>query len=302
MKRSHLFFSFLAFSLLLFQCSITEVENDQGEVLLQGPPPDGKGKPGNDGGGDNPLPGDTWNLIFEDEFDGGLSAWDVWEGGAFNEEIQLYRGEQLTLSEGILTIESQREAVTGATSIYDATPKSFEYVSGRIETKALFGPSGVEGEVEYRFEASIKLPAGNGMWPAFWTYGDPWPTQGEIDILEARGQNVTEFQSNIFYGRRPNRNINRNTEQHYETGVDLTAGFHVYEMIWKAGSIDILFDGNLLHTYTANRDNNISSLFGKKEKVVLNNAVGGLFFSDSNSANYADNAIMEVDWVRVYKR
>jgi beta-glucanase (GH16 family) len=160
----------------------------------------------------------------------------------------------------------------------------------------------VDGERQYRFEARIKLPAGHGMWPAFWTYGDPWPTQGEIDILEARGGTPTEYQSNIFYGRSPNRNINRNTEVHHTPGVDLTADFHIYEMIWKSNAIDILFDGEVIHTYTANRDNNIANLFGKKEKLVLNVAVGGLFFSDRNSANYTDNAQMQVDWVRVYKR
>ncbi|WP_235298201.1 glycoside hydrolase family 16 protein [Portibacter marinus] len=259
------------------------------------------GKP-DKGGGDDPQPTGAWNLIFEDEFNSDFSAWNIWEGGAFNEEIQLYRGEQLELSNGTLKINIQREAVTGPTNIYDSTPKDFEYVSGRIETKALFGPSAVSGEREYRFEARIKLPSGHGMWPAFWSYGDPWPTQGEIDILEARGGEPTEYQSNIFYGRRPNRNINRNTEVHYSPGVDLTADFHVYEMRWRSNEIDILFDGQVLHTYVANRDNNIASIFGKKEKVVLNTAVGGLFFQDRNSANYADNAQMEIDWVRVYNR
>ncbi len=243
-----------------------------------------------------------WNLIFEDEFDNDLSLWNIWNFGAFNEEIQLYRPEQLSIENGILKINIQREDVSGPTSIFDPTPKNFEYVSGRIESQDLFGPTNIEGEREYRFVARIKLPFGHGMWPAFWTYGDPWPTQGEIDILEGRGGEPFEYQTNIFYGTSPNININQGTDVQHSIGKDLTAEFHIYEMIWKANSIDIVFDEELIHSYTTNGNNNINSLFGKKQKVVLNTAVGGLFFIDRNSDNYANNSIMEIDWVKVYKR
>lgn len=264
--------------------------------------PDGanRGKPGS--GGEEPQPTGSWNLVFQDDFNTDLSAWNVWEGGAFNEEIQLYTASQLSLNNDILNIAVQRQNVSGPTNIYDSTVKNFEYLSGRIESKAHYGPSATEGERQYRFEARIKLPSGHGMWPAFWSYGDPWPTQGEIDIMEARGGEPMEYQSNIFYGPRANRSVTRNTEVHYTVGVDLSSNFHIYEMVWASNFIEIYFDGELMHTYIANRDNQVANLFGKKEKIVLNTAVGGLFFQDRNSANYANVALMEVDWVRVYKR
>ena len=243
-----------------------------------------------------------WNMIFEENFDSDLSAWDVWFGGAFNEEIQLYRPEQLSLENGFFQIDIQREDNFGPTNIFDQTVKRFEYVSGRIESKATYGPSDEDGEREYRFMASIKLPAGHGMWPAFWTNGDPWPTQGEIDILEARGGEPLQYISNLFYGPVAGVNINFNSDIEYVIGQDLTATFHTYEMIWRAETIDILFDGELMHTYTTNTSNNIANMLGKKQKIVLNTAVGGLFFTDRNSANYTDASRMEVDWVRVYKR
>ena len=243
-----------------------------------------------------------WNLVFEDDFNGDLSLWNVWYGGAFNEEIQLYRPEQLSSDNGILRINIQRENISGPTSIFDSTPKSFEYVSGRIESNELFGPSNIDGNREFRFAARIKLPFGHGMWPAFWSYGDPWPTQGETDILEARGGEPLKYQSNIFYGSTPNININQGTERVYEIGQDLTSTYHIYEMIWRSNSIDIIFDDQLLYTYQANNNNNINNLFDKKQKLVLNAAVGGVFFIDQNSNNYADSSTMEIDWVKVYKR
>ena len=300
---------FIVAMLTLTYCS--EEQDDQNSDLgqakdvteLKGKPEGtGGGKPGGGGGGDNPQPTGDWNLVFEDEFNTDLSEWNVWEGGAFNDEIQLYTASQLSLDNGILSIATQREAVTGPTNIYDPTVKEFEYLSGRIESKAIYGPSATEGERQYRFEARMKLPAGHGMWPAFWTYGDPWPTQGEIDILEARGGDPTVYQSNIFYGPRANRSVTRNTEVHYSTGVDLTADFHTYGMVWASNMVEIYFDGQLMHTYEANRENQVANLFGKKEKIALNTAVGGLFFQDRNSANYVDSALMEVDWVRVYSR
>lgn len=245
-----------------------------------------------------------WNLVFEEEFDDDLSKWNVWVGGAFNNEIQLYEESQNKIENGILTIEAKREAVSGNTSPNDGTQKDFEYISGRIETKQQFGPSAGEGENEYRIISRIKLPNGNGMWPAFWTYSDPWPTNGEIDIIEARGNEVSKFQTNIFYGTTVGEPLTSgvDTEKIHELNIDLTEDFHIYELIWKEGSLEVLVDEQSLHTYTADSKNYIADLFGKKQQIVLNIAVGGAFFQGVNSANFVDNSTMQIDWVKVYKK
>lgn len=247
-------------------------------------------------------PSSDWKIIFEDNFDRDLSQWNVWYGGAYNDEIQLYRPEQLSLKEGVLHIRTERQVIQGPTTNVDSTQKSFEYVSGRIESKELFGFSELEGDREYRFVARLKLPKGVGMWPAFWTYGDPWPTQGEIDILEARGNRPKQFQSNLFYGPTPGINMNKDTEVEYEADLNLTDHFFVYEMIWKADRIEIWFEGELKHTYLADANNNIDQMALKKQKVVFNNAVGGWFIGNMSSESFGNSAVMEVDWVRVYKR
>lgn len=250
----------------------------------------------------NSIAESQWELVFEDEFDGDLRHWYVWESGAYNEEIQYYTGEQVTTRDGLLIIEAKRQKLERPSKINHEITQKYEYVSSRIESAVQYGPSTEVGERIYRFAARIKLPRGHGMWPAFWTYGEPWPTQGEIDILEFRGGEPDKYQSNIFYGVEAAKNINKKTESYHDIGEDLTADFHVYEMTWSADYIELYFDGRLLHRYISNRKNNIDKFFECTQKIVLNTAVGGWFFEDRNSANYADSSTMEVDWVRVYKR
>ena len=245
-----------------------------------------------------------WNLIFEEEFSDNFDKWNVWRGGAFNNEIQLYTQEQMRIENGILTINAEKKTVTGASNPFDPAIKEFQYVSGRIESKQQFGPSDRKGENEYRIMSRIKLPSGNGIWPAFWTYSDPWPTKGEIDILEARGNQKTRFQSNIFYGTEVNTSLTKNddTSKSHELNMNLTSDFHVYELIWKTDSLEILFDNQLLHTYTADNKNYIAELFGDKHQIVLNLAVGGGFFEGVDANTFVNTSSMEVDWVKIYKR
>ena len=148
-----------------------------------------------------------WTKTFEDNFDTDISKWNIWTGGAYNSELQFYQAANLQVTGGNLVITAKKETVTGATTPSDPTPKSFSFTSGRVECKT--NVSANTSSPKVRMIARIKLPAGYGMWPAFCSYGDPWPTQGEIDFLEARGQEPTKYQTNYFYGKAVNHNVVR---------------------------------------------------------------------------------------------
>jgi beta-glucanase (GH16 family) len=231
---------------------------------------------------------------FEDNFDTDLSKWNIWTGGAFNNELQYYQAGNMQVQNGNLVITARKEQVTGATNPFDATPKTFNYTSGRIECKANISASTTTPKV--RIVARVKLASGYGMWPAFWSYGDPWPTQGEIDIIEARGQEPFKYQTNYFYGRAANRNLVKNQVGFITSNVDLTTCYHVYEMIWSQNSLTSLLDGNVIETKTGGY---IPNLFGKTERIVLNLAVGGNFFSNLNPAQITTGS-MYVDFVKVF--
>jgi beta-glucanase (GH16 family) len=235
-----------------------------------------------------------YTKIFEDDFSTDLSKWNIWTGGAFNNELQYYQASNLQLVNGNLVITAKKETVTGPTTPYDATPKTFNYTSGRIETKTNYSASSANPKV--RMVARIKLPSGYGMWSAFWSYGDPWPTQGEIDILEARGQEPFKYQTNYFYGRAANRNLVKNQVGFITSNVSLTECYHVYEVIWAQNSLTFLFDGNVIETKSGSY---VPNLFGKTERITLNLAVGGNFFTNLNTSQIQTGA-MYVDWVKVF--
>ena len=235
-----------------------------------------------------------WTKRFDEPFSTNLNQWNVWTGGAFNNELQHYQASNMTISGGVLSIQAKRENVTGATTPFDATPKNFEFTSGRIESKTNFSASNPTPKV--RMIARIKLPTGYGMWPAFWSYGDPWPTQGEIDIMEARGNEPFKYQTAYWYGRRSGVNIASNTEGFVTSESSLTDCWHVYEVIWQKSSLTYLLDGQVVVTKTGGW---ISDFYRKSERITLNLAVGGGFFGNPPPSSIVTGT-MQIDWVKVF--
>lgn len=240
------------------------------------------------------ITGAGWTKTFEENFSTDYSNWNVWYGGAFNNELQLYQSSNLSITNGNLVITARQETVTGPTNPWDATQKTFNYTSGRVESKTTFSASAATPNV--RMMARIKLPSGYGMWPAFWSYGPEWPKNGEIDILEARGQEDKKYQTNYFYGKTANRNLVKGAEGYITTGTSLQSCYHVYEVIWSQNELKFYFDGVLVKT---NSGGYVPSLFGKTEWITLNVAVGGNFFSNFDPA-LIQTGTMYVDWVKVF--
>ncbi|MDQ3276949.1 MAG: family 16 glycosylhydrolase, partial [Bacteroidota bacterium] len=131
---------------------------------------------------------------------------------------------------------------------------------------------------------------------------DPWPTQGEIDMVEARGQDVTKYQTNYFYGRSRNRNLVTNGEGFINTKdsndptKNLTNCYHVYEMVWEQNTLISYLDGKQVEVKSGGY---IPNLFGKTERITLNLAVGGDFFPNLDPSQIVTGT-MYVDYVKVF--
>lgn len=247
---------------------------------------------------------ERFELTWSDEFDGAadtlpdLSMWqfDLGTGpnsdGWGNQELQFYTGRAENVSldgEGNLRIRARRESFGNR-----------DYTSSRIRTQGAF-------DQEYgRFEARIKLPAGQGIWPAFWMLGANfdevgWPTCGEIDIMEFRGQN-TDTVSGAVHGPGYSGGNPIYDEFRDETGT-FDDDFHVFAIEWDPGRIAWFVDDQLFHLVTTAevRAPGNDWVFDHPFFLILNVAVGGSFVG-APSDETPFPAEMLVDYVRVYRR
>lgn len=255
---------------------------------------------------------DKWELEWNDEFDGNAldtTKWDYQNGdgteygvsGWGNEEQEYYRPENLSVDNGVLTIEAKQQSYGGKS-----------YTSSRIRTMTQ------DGEVLYattygRIEAKMKLPVGQGFWPAFWmlpatdTY-TTWAASGELDIMEARGRVPGAVDGTIHYGELWPNNKAIGDHYYFPDGEDFS-GYHVYGVEWDVNKITWYVDG---HEYYSVSDwyskgngepENYAypAPFDEDFYILLNLAVGGSYDAGVKPSASDFPASMEVDYVRVYK-
>ena len=270
-------------------------------------PADGSGTP------------DGWKAVWTDEFDSteiDRKKWDFDLGnrlpsgqpGWGNGELQHYtsRPENTRVADGMLHIRVVRE-------LYEDAP----FTSARLKTKGRFAK-------RYgRFEIRAKLPTGKGVWPAIWMlpeenkYGG-WAASGEIDIMEARGQEPTKVLGTLHYGSGWPANVHSGKD--YVLPDDGTiADFHVYALEWDPGEIRWYVDGKLYQTQnfwwsSSRREggngaapaeesqlNPWPAPFDQEFHLLLNVAVGGQFLGNPD-AETRFPVEMLVDYVRVFDR
>jgi len=250
----------------------------------------------------NTVQGPTWVLSWSDEFngpDGSLPdstkwTYDLGGNGWGNGELESYtsRAQNAQIQGGNLVISAIHEAYKGADGIL------CNYTSARLKTEGIFY------QTYGRFEARIKIPSGQGMWPAFWMLGEsfpstPWPTCGEIDIMENIGSQPADLYGSIhgpgFIGG------SLSTRYALPTG-NLSDDFHIYSLEWIPGQINMYLDSILYATYTtASLPGGATWVFDQPFFLLLNVAVGGSWPGAPNGATVFPQTML-VDYVRVYKR
>lgn len=249
---------------------------------------------------DNPLDPEVpnWQVVWQDEFDGpaGQSpdsanwTYDIGTGdnGWGNQELQYYTNRQENVSldgTGNLLITARRESFGGR-----------PFTSARIKTQGLFD------QAYGRFEASIKLPWGPGIWPAFWMLGNDietvgWPQTGEIDIMEYRGQ-----QTNIINGTVHGPGYSGGaaiTKTFGFTDNRFDVDFHLFAVEWGKNYLRFYVD-EVLYQEIKPEDLPGPWVFDKPFFIILNVAVGGNYVGFPTSQTPFPQTML-VDYVRVYK-
>jgi beta-glucanase (GH16 family) len=249
----------------------------------------------------------SWTLVWSDEFNGaaGLSfdraKWvaDIGGAGWGNQEREFYttRSENIVLDgNGHLVISARAEA-PGST--YSCWYGPCGYTSARIKTKGLFS------QTYGRFEARIRIPRGQGLWPAFWMLGDNidgvgWPRSGEIDIMENIGREPA-----IVHGTMHGPGYSGGSGIGGPFALSRGAfadDFHVYAVEWSPGLIQWFVDDNeYFRTTQASIPVSTTWVFDHPFFLLLNVAVGGSWPNDPDATTSFPQTML-VDYVRVYRK
>ncbi len=234
------------------------------------------------------------NLVLDEDFNtNGAPNASLWsynigtgQNGWGNNELQYYtdRPQNVTAQNGYLIITAHKESFNGS-----------QYTSARLVTKGKF-------EQAYgRFETRMRLPWGQGIWPAFWMLGadiddNPWPGAGEIDIMEFRGQNPSVVLGTV-HG--PGYSAGQSISKSYSLPNDrFDTDFHVFGIEWGPEYINFYVD-DVLYNQITPADVPGEWVFNKPFYILINLAVGGNFVGSPNSETVFPQTML-IDYVRVY--
>jgi hypothetical protein len=217
-----------------------------------------------------------WEITFEDNFEGDELDKELWDTGykAGEHEAQYYVEDAFELKDGILRIRAEARRVDDR-----------KYASGILTTQDIF-------DQRYgRFLVRAKIPAGQGLWPAFWLLPSSENYPLEIDVFEILGdQTDTVYMTNHWRDEDTGKST-------FHTrgfqGPDFSQEFHIFEIIWKPGEIIWFVNG-------VERARETRGIPDEPMFLLLNLAVGGKW------PGYPDEttpfpSYLEVDFVRVYE-
>jgi beta-glucanase (GH16 family) len=168
------------------------------------------------------------------------------------------------------------------------------------------------------FEARMKWTAGHGAWPAFWLYSyrhatnPAWPSvnpycsqnglptalcyAAELDVFEGQGSEPRSYYGTIHRDTSGSYNVGdqQNANNWQDAGVDLTADFHTYGMLWTATQITWYLDGRALMSAPV-FDSTNQPMF-----LLLQMYTGGWTYDPDSTT--PTNLETQIDYVQVWQR
>lgn len=218
-----------------------------------------------------------WQMVFEENFDATTldpAKWRIEDAALVkNNELQYYAPDEVYTENGHLVLRSRQRSYGGR-----------NYTSGLVDTIGRFA-------LTYgRVEARMKLPRGQGLWPAFWMLpaDGAWPP--EIDIMELLGNNPNRVYMTHHWGAWPN-------VSHYGcdfSGPDFSQGYHTFTIEWTPDHINWYVDG-VLRCFAS------SPIPDRPMYIILNTAVGGDWPGNPNAQTVFPQ-YTEIDYVRAWTR
>jgi beta-glucanase (GH16 family) len=240
-----------------------------------------------------PPPGTGWRLAFDDEFDGTTLDTGKWHTCFWwatdtcsiesNNELELYTRDEVSVQNGYLRLRAEKRDMVGWNG------KLYHYTSGMVMTGGRKDviPPGFTFTYGY-MEARVRVPAGKGLWPAFWTLPASYTYPPEIDMTEILGDSTTVTHMHYHYS---GTDVGSTW-----TGPDFSTGWHTFAADWEPGQIIWYVDGVERFRYT-----NSSTVTSSPMYVLLNLAVGG-DWPGAPDASTVFPAYYDVDFVRIWQK
>jgi beta-glucanase (GH16 family) len=245
---------------------------------------------------------ERWKLVWSDEFDQpsgsapNATNWvfEVGGNGWGNNELEAYtdRRANSRIENGHLVIEARPEKFTGKDG------KERRYTSARLKTL------GKQSWKYGRIEARMKLPRGQGIWPAFWMMGDDvkkagWPTCGEIDIMENIGKEPGMVHGTV-HGPGYSGAGGIGGPYRLPEGRIFADDFHVFAIEWQTNKITWLVDDHAYFSVApAKLPTGKKWVYDHPHFILLNLAVGGYWPGNPDTTTEFPQQLL-VDYVRVY--
>jgi beta-glucanase (GH16 family) len=248
-------------------------------------------------------------LLWSDEFSNASSSpaqpsplvwtYDTGNRGFGNQELENYCAWGSTATPCSTAQPNAYVSTDGSLHIVAEQPSPGVYTSARLKSQSLFS-------FQYgRVEARMKLPEGQGMWPAFWLLGNnivtvDWPACGELDVMEhIDGSNPQSHGYDWIQGSIHGTSLNGGIQYH-PSGFS-AAAWHTYGMIWTKGQIQYYVDdpANVYATFNSTTAGGTWPFDAGPQFVLLNLAVGGTWPGSPDSTTVFPSEML-VDYVRIY--
>lgn len=260
---------------------------------------------------DNQLPEGltgSYKLKFSDEFNNNqldANKWDTrmkWGSEIIiNNELQYYvdtqSDKQVDYDPFVFDGNNLKITADVANNNIRNEIKNQKYVSGVLASKQNF-------KYGY-YEMRAKLPAGKGMWPAFWLYYDyniPNDLLREIDIMEFTGGDRTAIFNNFHYEENPDTETKHGLNNRFVKATDFTSTFHTFGVEWTPNYIKWYVDDEIVVEY----DDEVSQ---QEMYIILNLAIAKTNLGTGGDSGPVESEEDEVfpaeyviDYVRVYEK
>lgn len=256
----------------------------------------------------------SWTLVFDDEFNAASGtlpnpanwSYDSPTAGSSNNELEIYCGQAGAGQTGDCSNWQQNAYQDGMGHLVIAAIKQADgqWTSARLLTHPQF-------TFTYgRAEASMELPLGAGLWPAFWMLGDNifsgtnWPACGEEDMMEHVPQMGNSTIQSSLNGPGYNGGSSINKQFTMPAPQQINTAFHTYGVIWSPDLVQYYVDDPkqpFAQFTPGNMPRNGTWAFdGHPFFMILNLAVGGNWPGPPD-ASTPNPAIVLVDWAHVYQ-